>query len=69
MLAKYFKDVCVLRRLLFAVVFLSPELPMFWEVAVEFATAGEVLKLSVIPDQVKALVENIMSVQHLSVTV
>ena len=58
-LAKYFEDVCVLRRLLFAVVFLSPELPMFWGVVVEFATAGRVSKLSVTPEQVKAIVENI----------
>ena len=57
--AKYFEDVCVLRRLLFAVVFLSPELPMFWGVVVEFATAGRVSKLSVTLEQVKAIVENI----------
>ena len=30
--AKYFQDVSVLTILLFAAVFLSPELPMFWEV-------------------------------------
>lgn len=58
-LAKYFEDVSVLRRLLFAVVFLSPELPLFWGVVVEFATAGRVSKLSITPDQVKAIVENI----------
>ena len=60
-LAKYFQDVSVLRRLLFAAVFLSPELPMFWEVVVEFATAGKVSKDSVTPDQVRALIENIQS--------
>ena len=54
-LAKYFQDVSVLRRLLFAAVFLSPELPMFWEVVVEFATAGKVTKGSVTPDQIRAL--------------
>ena len=37
-LAKYFQDVSILRRLLFAVVFLNPELPLFWGVVVEFAT-------------------------------
>lgn len=58
-LAKYFEDVSVLRRLLFAVVFLSPDLPLFWGVVVEFATSGRVSKLSVTPDQVKAIVENI----------
>ena len=60
-LAKYFQDVSVLRRLLFAAVFLSPELPMFWEVVVEFATAGKVTKGSVTPDQVRALIENIQA--------
>ena len=60
-LAKYFQDVSVLRRLLFAAVFLSPELPMFWEVVVEFATAGKITKGSVTPDQVRALIENIQA--------
>ena len=32
-LAKYIQDVSVVRRLLFAVVFLSPDLPMYWQVA------------------------------------
>ena len=58
-LAKYFQDISVLRRLLLAVVFLSPELPMFWAVVLEFATEGKIQKSSVTPDQVKALVENI----------
>ena len=58
-LAKYFEDVSVLRRLLFAAVFLSSELPLFWGVVIEFATARRVSKLSVTPDQVKAIIENI----------
>ena len=58
-LAKYIQDVSVVRRLLFAVVFLSPDLPMYWGVVLEFATAGKVPRSSVTPDQVKALVENI----------
>ena len=58
-LAKYIKDVSVVRRLLFAVVFLNPDLPMYWEVVIEFATAGKVSKLSVTPDQVRALIKNI----------
>ena len=58
-LTKYFKEVSFLRRLLFAVVFLSPELPLFWGIVVEFVTAGKVSKLSVTPEQVKAIVENI----------
>lgn len=60
-LAKCFQDVSVLRRLLFAAVFLSSELPMFWEVVVEFATAGKVTKGSVTPDQVRALIESIQA--------
>lgn len=58
-LAKYFDDVSVLRRLLFAVVFLNPELPMFCGVVVEFATAGKVTKASVSADQAKVIVENL----------
>ena len=58
-LAKYIQDVSVVRRLLFAVVFLTPDLPMYWGVVIEFATAGKVSRSSVTPDQVKALVENI----------
>lgn len=60
-LAKYFQDVSILRRLLFAVVFLNPELPMFWGVVVEFATAAKISKTSVTADQVKTLVENLQT--------
>lgn len=60
-LAKYIQDVSVLRRLLFAAVFLSPELPMFWGVVVEFATAGEVSKSCITPEQAKVLIENIQA--------
>ena len=60
-LAKYIQDVSVLQRLLFAAVFLSPELPMFWGVVVEFATAGEVSKSSITPEQAKVLIENIQA--------
>ena len=48
-LAKY-DNVSVLRRLLFAVVFLSPELPAFWAV---------VSRYSVTADQIQATTENI----------
>lgn len=58
-LAKHMKDVSVLRRLLFAAVFLSPDLPEFWAVVVEFATEGKISKCSVTPQQVKTLIENI----------
>ena len=47
-LAKHIQDVSVLRRLLFAVVFLSPDLPMFWGVVLEFATAGNPMKKSML---------------------
>lgn len=58
-LAKYIKDVSVLRRLLFAVVFLNPELPAFWAVVLEFATEGKISKCSATPEQIKTLSENI----------
>ena len=58
-LAKHIKDVSVLRRLLFAAVFLSPELPAFWAVVLEFATQGEISKCSVTPEQIQTLTENI----------
>ena len=60
-LAKYIQDVSVLRRLLFAAVFLSPELPMFWGVVVEFATSGNVSKSSITPELAKTLIENIQA--------
>ena len=60
-LAKHIQDVSVLRRLLFAVVFLSPDLPMFWGVVLEFATAGKVSKSSITPEQVRVLIENLQS--------
>ena len=41
-IAKYIQDVSVIRRLLFTVVFLTPDLPMYWGVVIEFATAGKV---------------------------
>lgn len=56
-ISKYIKDVSVLRRLLFAVSFLPTELPDFWNVVMQFATAGSVNSLS--KDQVKTLIENL----------
>ena len=58
-LAKYMKDVSVVRRLLFAVVFLSSELPEYWGVVLEFATRGEISKSSITPEQIKAITENL----------
>ena len=59
--AKYIQEVSVLRRLLFAVVFLNPEMPMFWGVVVEFATAGKLSKKAITSDEAKMLVENIQA--------
>ena len=58
-LAKYIKDVSTVRRLLFAVVFLSQDVPNFWEIVLEFATAGKVEKSSISKEQIQALVDNI----------
>ena len=58
-IAKYIQNVSVLRRLLFAAAFLSPDLPMFWGVVIEFATSGEVSKSSVTEEQARVLIENI----------
>ena len=58
-IAKYIKDVSVLRRLLFAAVFLSPQLPQFWGLVVEFATLGKDSAKSISPDQARVFIENI----------
>lgn len=58
-IAKYIKDVSVLRRLLFAAVFLSPQLPEFWGLVVEFATLGKDSAQSVTPEQARVFTENI----------
>ena len=63
MLSKYLQDASILRRLLFAVDFLSPELPMYWEVItlLDFATKGQVPKSSVTPNQERFLMENLQT--------
>lgn len=60
-LAKYMKDVSVLQRLLFAVTFLSPELPAFWTVVLKFATEGKLSNCSVTSKQIQAIIENIQA--------
>ena len=60
-LAKYIQDVSVLRRLLFAAAFLSPELPIFLGLVVEFATSGNIYKSSITPELAKTLIENIQA--------
>ena len=57
-IAKYIKDTSVLRRMLFAVAFLSPHLPEFWSLVVQFAMDGKG-ESSITPEQAKTLSENI----------
>ena len=59
LIAKYIKDMSVLRRLLFAVSQLPPDLPNLWGIAVEFATQGKESRNQVTAEQVKVFVENI----------
>ena len=61
LIAKYIQDASVLRKLLFATVFLSPHLPEFWGLVVEFATAGKDAASSITPEQARALSENIQT--------
>ena len=57
-IAKYIREVSVLRRLLFAVFFLSPDLPDLWNLVVQFALDGK-CESPVTAKQAKALSENI----------
>ena len=57
-IAKYIREVSVLRRLLFAVFFLSPDLPDLWKLVVQFALDGK-CESPVTAEQAKALSENI----------
>ena len=57
--AQHLKDISVLKRLLFATAFFPRDLPSFWGVIVEFATAGKVQRNSIDADTAAALVENI----------
>ena len=56
---KYLKDVSVLRRLLFATSIFPRDLPGYWGIVVEFATAGKVQRGVIDPETIAALVENI----------
>ena len=58
-IAKYVKDVSVLRRLLFAVAYLPPDLPNIWGVAVEFATRGKESRNSISADQAQLFSDNL----------
>ena len=59
--ADHLKDASVLRRLLFVATYLSRELPNFWGIAVEFATAGKAKSNAITPEMAEAIVENIHS--------
>ena len=59
LIAKYIKDISVLRRLLFAVSQLPQDLPNLWGIAVEFATQGKESRNQVTTEQVKVFVDNI----------
>ena len=59
LIAKYIKDISVLRRLLFAVSQLPQDMPNLWGIAVEFATQGKESRNQVISEQVQVFVDNI----------
>ena len=61
LLGKCISDVSVLRKLIFAAVFLPPDIPNLWTIALEFATAGTISQKCITPDVVKALMENIQT--------
>ena len=58
LLAKYFSDASVLRKLLFALVHLPDDLPNRWVLALEFARNG--MSGTVSADQVRVLSENLL---------
>ena len=61
LLGKCISDVSVLRKLIFPAVFLPPDIPNLWTIALEFATAGTISQKCITPDVVKALMENIQT--------
>ena len=61
LIAKYIKDIPVLRRLLFAVSQLPQDMPNLWGIAVEFATQGKESRNQVISEQVQVFVDNIQA--------
>lgn len=58
-IAEYIKDVSVLRRILFAVAQLPPDLPNIWGIAVEFATKGRESKNSISAKQAQVFMDNL----------
>lgn len=59
-IAKYLKDVSVLRRLLFAVSYLPPDLQNIWGVAIEFATRGKESRNCISPEQAQLFFKHLM---------
>ena len=59
LIAKYIKDISVLRRLLFAVSQLPQDQPNLWGIAVEFATRGKESRNQLTTEQVQVFVDNI----------
>lgn len=59
LLSKYFKQVSVLRRLLFAIIHLPEDIPNHWDLCVQFANNG--LNTGLSADIAKMLSENIQA--------
>ena len=59
LISKYLQDTSVLRRLLFAIVYIPQDLPNYWGVALEFAVNRKDGKLHLTSEQVQMLVENL----------
>ena len=59
--AKYITNTSVLRRLLFALVYLPEDLPDRWDLAFSFATGGETESRALSAQQIRVLVENLRS--------
>ena len=66
LISKYIKDASVLRRLVFAVVHLSQDLPNFWGVVLEFATKGQESRSTISAEQAKMLVENMQELDAMA---
>lgn len=63
--SKYIQYVSVLRRLLFAVVYLPSDSPNLWGVAVEFATRDQESRDSITDAQAKVWWKTSKSLMHL----
>ena len=59
LIAKYIKEVSVLRRLVFAAIHLPEDLPNLWGVVIEYATKGKKESSAITAEDAKMLAENI----------